>query len=40
MPRMLVVDDEQRIRELIREYAEWSGFEVVQAEDGMEAVSR
>ncbi len=40
MPRMLVVDDEQRIRELIREYAEWSGFEVVQAEDGMEAVAK
>ena len=40
MPRMLVVDDEQMIRELIREYAEWSGFEVVQAEDGMEAVAK
>ncbi|MBR6102004.1 MAG: response regulator transcription factor [Ruminococcus sp.] len=40
MPRMLVVDDEMRIRMIIKEYAEWSGFEVVEAEDGMDAVSK
>lgn len=40
MPKMLVVDDEIRIRELIREYAEFNGFEVVQAEDGMDAVDK
>ncbi|WP_124100532.1 response regulator transcription factor [Ruminococcus sp. Marseille-P6503] len=40
MPRMLVVDDEPRIREIIREYAEFNGFEVVQSEDGMDAVDR
>ncbi|MBR1765120.1 MAG: response regulator transcription factor [Ruminococcus sp.] len=40
MPKMLVVDDEIRIRELIREYAEFNGFEVTQAEDGMDAVAK
>lgn len=40
MPKMLVVDDEVRIRELIKEYAEFNGFEVVQAEDGMDAVEK
>lgn len=40
MSKMLVVDDEIRIRELIREYAEFNGFEVVQAEDGMDAVDK
>ena len=37
MPRILVVDDEPKIRALIREYAEWGGYEVVEAADGMEA---
>ena len=40
MPKILVVDDELRIREIIREYAEFNGFQVVQAEDGMEAVEK
>ncbi|MGN1132859.1 MAG: response regulator transcription factor [Oscillospiraceae bacterium] len=40
MPKILVVDDEQRIREIIKEYAEFNGFEVVQAADGMEAVEK
>ena len=40
MPKMLVVDDEPRIREIMREYAEFNGFEVVQAEDGMDAVEK
>ncbi len=38
MYKILVVDDEQRIREVIREYAEFHGYAVVEAEDGMEAV--
>jgi len=38
MYRLLVVDDEQKIREVIREYAEWSGYEVAEAENGMEAI--
>ena len=38
MGRVLVVDDEQKIREVIREYAEWNGYEVTEATNGMEAV--
>ena len=38
MYRVLVVDDEPKIREVIKEYAEFSGFEVTEAEDGMSAV--
>lgn len=38
MAKILVVDDEIKIREIIKEYAEFSGYEVAQAEDGMEAV--
>lgn len=37
-PRILVVDDEERIRRLVRMYLERSGFEVTEAEDGKEAV--
>jgi DNA-binding response OmpR family regulator len=36
--KLLVVDDEQRIREVIREYAEFNGYEVTEAVDGMDAV--
>ena len=38
MGRVLVVDDEQKIREVIREYAEWNGYKVTEATNGMEAV--
>jgi DNA-binding response OmpR family regulator len=38
MYKLLVVDDEPKIRELIREYAEFSNYEVTEAGDGMEAV--
>jgi len=38
MVKILVVDDEQKIREVIKEYAEWNGYEVTEATDGMEAV--
>ena len=38
MYKILVVDDEPKIREVIREYAEFSGYEVVEAEDGMSAI--
>jgi DNA-binding response OmpR family regulator len=37
--RLLVVDDEQKIREVIREYAEFNEFEVTEASDGMDAVA-
>lgn len=35
---LLIVDDEQRIRELIRKYAVFEGYEVDEAADGMQAV--
>ena len=36
---ILVVDDEPRIRELIRKYAVFEGHQVTEAADGMEAIS-
>ncbi|MBQ1388942.1 MAG: response regulator transcription factor [Clostridia bacterium] len=39
MSRILVVDDEYRIRELIKKYAVFEGYEVVEATDGLEAIS-
>ncbi|MDD3304399.1 MAG: response regulator transcription factor [Clostridia bacterium] len=38
--RILVVDDEEKIRHVIREYAEFEGYEVKEAKDGMEAISK
>jgi len=40
MSKLLVVDDEQRIRDMIRKYAEFEGYEIVEAEDGMQAIER
>lgn len=37
--KILVVDDEEKIRHVIREYAEFEGYEVEEASDGMEAVN-
>ena len=37
-PRILIVDDEERIRRLVRMYLERSGFEIIEAEDGRTAV--
>ncbi|MBQ8388356.1 MAG: response regulator transcription factor [Clostridia bacterium] len=39
MYKILVVDDEVRIRSIIRKYAEFEGHEVTEAGDGMEAVT-
>ncbi|MGN1100561.1 MAG: response regulator transcription factor [Huintestinicola sp.] len=36
--RILIVDDEKNIRNVISEYAKFDGFETVEAGDGMEAV--
>ena len=36
--RVLIVDDEDRIREVLKEYAAYEGFEVEEARDGLEAV--
>ena len=38
MKRLLNVDDEDKIREVIREYAEFSGYEAEEAADGMSAI--
>lgn len=38
MYKLLVVDDEPKIREVIKEYAEFNGYEVTEAGDGMTAV--
>ena len=38
MKKLLVVDDEDKIREGIKEYAEFSGYEVTEAADGMSAI--
>ena len=38
MEKILIVDDEQKIREMIKKYAEFEGFKTDEAKDGMEAV--
>ena len=38
MYSLLIVDDEEMIRKLIRKYAEFEGYSVTEAADGMEAV--
>lgn len=39
MSKLLIVDDEFRIRELIKKYAQYEGHTVYEAEDGVKAVS-
>lgn len=38
MEKILIVDDEQKIREMIKKYAEFEGYKTDEATDGMEAV--
>lgn len=38
MKKLLIVDDEKRIRELIAKYAAFEGYEYAEAENGMQAV--
>ena len=38
MSRILLVDDEVRIRDVIREYATINGHDVTEASDGLEAI--
>ncbi len=38
MAKILIADDESKIREVLREYAEFAGHECDEAADGMEAV--
>lgn len=40
MYNILIVDDEQNIRQVIREYCEFEGYHVDEASDGMEAISK
>ncbi len=40
MAKILVVDDEIKIREVVKEYAVFEGYEVIEAGDGMEAVEK
>ena len=40
MFKILVVDDEKSIREVIRTYAEFEGHEVVEATDGLDAIDK
>ena len=35
MYRILIVDDEAKIREVLAEYAEFEGYQAYQAADGM-----
>ena len=38
MSKILICDDEKNIRNVVREYAEFEGYQVFEAEDGMSAV--
>ena len=38
MAKLLIVDDEKNIREVVREYAKLNGYETDEAENGLEAV--
>ena len=40
MAKILIVDDEEKIRAVIREYAQFNKYETEEAADGMEAVSK
>ncbi len=40
MAKILIVDDEEKIREVIREYAVFNGYETDEAGDGMQAIDK
>ncbi len=40
MTRLLIVDDEENIREVVREYAELNGYDADEAQDGFEAIDK
>lgn len=40
MKKILVVDDEENIRSIIRKYGEFEGYEVAEACDGMDAIAK
>ena len=38
MAKILIVDDEEKIRFVVKEYAQFSGYEVAEASDGAQAL--
>lgn len=40
MKNILVVDDEEKIRAVIKKYAEFEGYSIAEAEDGMDAIEK
>ncbi len=40
MKHLLVVDDEEKIRLVIKKYAEYEGYEITEAENGMDAIDK
>ena len=38
MTKLLIVDDEAGIRQIIKKYAQFEGYEVAEAANGMEAI--
>ena len=40
MKKILVVDDEEKIRSIIRKYGEFEGYEIAEACDGMDAIEK
>lgn len=40
MKKILVVDDEEKIRSIIRKYGEFEGYEITEACDGMDAIEK
>lgn len=39
MAKLLIVDDEKNIREIVRKYAVFEGFDCIEASNGMEAIT-
>ena len=40
MTRILIVDDEERIRDILKEYLEFEGFDYSEVSDGVEAINK
>ncbi|MDH6366883.1 MULTISPECIES: response regulator transcription factor [Breznakia] len=40
MKKLLIVDDEANIREIVKKYAKFEGYEVLEAEDGLQAIDK
>ena len=38
MSKILIVDDELRVRDLIKKYAKFEGYEVCEASNGLKAI--